>query len=105
MFSSALPLEASKFGSLSGTAFLPASTLRISRARSLCTPPKAVAMSESTIKIYDASSLTAQQLKEITARPRIDFTSILGTVREDGCLTCVFTPLPAAPAHTVPNPP
>ncbi len=38
-------------------------------------------MSESTIKIYDASSLSAQQLKEITARPRVDFTSILGTVR------------------------
>jgi len=36
-------------------------------------------MSES-IKVYQAAALTEEQLKEVTARPRIDFTSILGTV-------------------------
>ena len=39
-------------------------------------------MSESTIKVFNAEEMTPQQLKEITARPRIDFTSILGIVRE-----------------------
>lgn len=53
---------------------------RIERSHNLCASIQAVAMSESTIKVYEASSLSQQQVKEVTARPRIDFTSILQTV-------------------------
>ena len=43
-------------------------------------------MSESMIKVYQAASLTEQELKEVTARPRVDFTSILQTVRQCGLM-------------------
>lgn len=33
-----------------------------------------------TLKTLDASQSSIRQLKELTARPRIDFSSILGTV-------------------------
>ena len=76
--------EVSKFRNLTGvlpsTSYSAIPSIRLSKARILCNPTKAVAMSESTIKIYDANTLTPQQLKDITARPRIDFTSILTTV-------------------------
>jgi len=58
-------------------------TSRFRKARSSLSPTQAVAMSESTIKIYDANTMTADQLKEIIARPRVDFTSILSTVSSD----------------------
>jgi hypothetical protein len=57
------------------------STIRFIKARTSYTPTQAVAMSESTIKVYDASSMAADQLKKVMARPRVDFTSILSTVR------------------------
>jgi hypothetical protein len=34
----------------------------------------------STMKVYKAASMDGKQLEEFTARPRIDFSSILGTV-------------------------
>ncbi len=41
----------------------------------------AVAAEPATLKIYKASSMTDAQLREATARPRVDFSSILGVVR------------------------
>ena len=32
------------------------------------------------MKVYNASGMSEAELAEVTARPRIDFTSILGTV-------------------------
>lgn len=63
-------------------------TIRFRRARSSFPPTQAVAMSESTIKIYDANSMTADQLKKVIARPRVDFTSILSTVSSNA--SCIF---------------
>jgi len=63
-------------------------TIQFRRAMSSLSPTQAVAMSESTIRIYDANTMTADQLKKIIARPRVDFTSILSTVSSDD--SCVF---------------
>jgi hypothetical protein len=45
----------------------------------------AVASTGQALKVYDAQRLDAAQLKALMARPRIDFTSILSTVRMTDC--------------------
>ena len=43
--------------------------------------PQAIAAEAgSAMKVYNASGMSEAELAEVTARPRIDFTSILGTV-------------------------
>jgi hypothetical protein len=46
------------------------------------------------MKVLQAQELDEQQLQQATARPRIDFTSILGTVRRVQGLAAVPRPLP-----------
>ena len=36
--------------------------------------------SSTLLRVYDSKDLSAKEMKEITARPRIDFTSILDRV-------------------------
>lgn len=41
---------------------------------------RAMALSETMVQEYDAMQMSAEQLRELTTRPRIDFSSILSTV-------------------------
>ena len=44
---------------------------------------QAVAAPPSAMKVFRAESMDEAQLKEFASRPRVDFTSILGTVRRE----------------------
>ena len=102
--------------SLCGTA-VPSSQCRVSgaaRQRRAVVRVQAVAAPAGAMKVLQAQELDEQQLLRATARPRIDFTSILGTVRLAGpCSGAPPTPAaaaasPAAAARTrrrpVPDP-
>jgi hypothetical protein len=69
-------------------------------------PPRAqapeAAPTASGMKLYHASDMSPAQLQEFTARPRVDFTSILGTV--GGGLMGVFC-LAGPHVHMSVNPP
>lgn len=54
----------------------------------------------SAMRVYQAAAMDASQLAKVTARPRIDFTSILGTVSLCGC----SLPPPPAPRAYIKTP-
>lgn len=53
------------------------------------TPAVASAPSQSSMQVYESRSLNPEQVRQVLARPRIDFSSILDTVREFGWKTSI----------------